>query len=1203
MLNAENIALIQNIKNKSIYFIVFTIITIYILIQFISVSNFSYNYLKFQNYGDYLKKRCENDNIEYETNRYQLYNNILNYLLNNDIDNKSNYLIILIIYLVFAIIFTIIFTYILYIIINEIKNINLSNSNEFKFLCNILILFTCITSISYIPTYIGIKMDKNIKLNENDFEGMMQKILYGLVGLCCIIIIIRLNVYNHFKEYTYSTTFIITLIGLYMGIVFYTKKIINYYKNNIIKINYKYNNIKNIEDRKKVILKRYNNDAEIFDKDRDIISEYIIEILGLKYYKESILYADENNTNLYIYIIQIILIVLGIIFIINRLKGLNKLYMDKNFTFKNFLDCILYKIKDCENVLYKNHEIKVLYNIIFVPLCIILVIYIVINSTVNFNSNLNENIIIKPLIIYKRELKDINDSFKNLINNDKLDYTYLKSVNKNIANSILLVLYNDMFSDFLSLDDDKVNGLKWNRISNTEEINDSEELINEELSIELGRDKKEFTQDEWNEFNISELHSDNYIKVGNSYYKPEKNIDNNIKYVNGINITPEFHYTFNNEEDIVIDYNNLNEYNIEYYLNNKYNNNDIFKLNEYSKAVNKQCDTINKYLVYYIIRKIFLYNPIANELKDNNYNHIDETDRYRYYKNILKYKILKAIENIKKEKNYLGINKLDKKNNHKINNIISIRNKDPKLNREDIIKLLNTDHYNDMNKINKINKIKEDLIKANIYLDKSDINKILNFISSDESYNNIINNNKLSIILENKINKLEEKLNLNKLLEKIDKIIEDYIRFIINTQTSFYLNYNDCENKDSCNYNINIIELKNKIINNDNEANLVRFINTYKNNIKHTFKEINIKLTEFNDDNVTEDGTKYKNEKKSKLSNYIIDNYNLLNKENNYLNNEIVSLNNSICAIDNTNNNTSIIKKSNEDIYEKMYIIINDILLSFYFNNYLILKVYKSYNELQLDALVTNIQLLYKREDNIDNNYNFKVEYILILNKLKLILDKIINNSQTNELTIYDDDSLIDSSFNNNLIENMIQFDKNNKENEYYLNNVINIIKTFKKNHTVDIEISKENIKDIMGLENKIIVFIKFLDNNIIEEKFIDKTKKLINNLLILQNEILNKLNSSELSRFNYNKELYTLNYEYKFNNYISEYKEYYNTIYIIKNNENENENEDNMNERTFNINMNNSKITKRDAEKTSITITILLLIYILSYVSIASIK
>ena len=78
----------------------------------------------------------------------------------------------------------------------------------------------------------------------------MKKILYGFAILCAIILIIRFNVYNNFREYSYGNIFIITLIGFFMGVAHYTKNIIYFYKNNIVKINYKYENIKSIEDKK-----------------------------------------------------------------------------------------------------------------------------------------------------------------------------------------------------------------------------------------------------------------------------------------------------------------------------------------------------------------------------------------------------------------------------------------------------------------------------------------------------------------------------------------------------------------------------------------------------------------------------------------------------------------------------------------------------------------------------------------------------------------------------------------------------------------------------------------------------------------------------------------------------------------------------------------------------------------------------------------
>mgnify|MGYP006078906401 CR=1 FL=1 len=1195
MLNAENIALIENITKKIIYFIIFGIITIYIFLELISITNFTYNYVKLEKYGEKLKKRCKNDNIEFETSRYQIYNNILNYLQNNDKDSKSNYIIVLIIFLIFSITFSVITTYILYKVIDEIKNINLDNSNEFKFICNILILLACVTSISYIPIYVGVYFDINNNWNINDFENIMKKILYGFAILCAIILIIRLNVYNNFREYSYGNIFIITLIGFYMGIIYYTKKIINYYKNNIIKIDYKYENIKNIEDKKELILKKYNRD-DIFDEKKNIISEYIIEIFGLKYYRKKIEENDLNNINIYIYIIQIILIILLVLFFINRLKGLNKLYKDKNFTFKNLLDCILYKIKDCDNLLYKNHEVQILYNLIFLPLCIVLVIYIIINSTINFNNNLNENIIIKPLIIYKKELEEINNNFKNLINNDKLDYTYLKSIERNTANAILLVLYNEIFSDFLSLDSDTntINGLKWQRAN---DIKNGIELINEELSNSLSI-KREFTKSEWNKFNINNLNSNHYIKVGGSYYKPVKNITNNTSFINELNIIPEFHFTFGNVEESIIDYINIKEYDIKYYLNNKYNKNDIFKLNEYCKNVNKQCNTINTYLLYYIIRKIFLYNPIANELKNNKVSDVN----YYYYKNILKYKILKAIENIKNNKNYLGNSKLDINNNHKINNTISIKNNDPKFNLDEINKLYAINPDDKSNIILLKNEFIKEINEKNI--DLNNIDELLNILN-DSKYELLMNNSILSRIIEKRIdNLLNNNITIsNELIKKIDKIINYYIEFIIKTQKSYYLNL--CENEE-CNIDDNeLIEIyKSDITNNNkNSQNMFRFINIFKNDITILFDNINNELKEFNKKVNGKDDIKYVNENKNKISKFIIDNYNSLNKDDNYLNKEIVLINKLNCPIEKNIKNAKniVINEENIEYYNKLDILINDILLSFYLNNNLILKVYNSYNELHLDALIKNIERIYKSNEDKKNMNDIKMEYIAMLNKLKLILDKTINNDQLTELIIYDDDNLLNLSLNEEIIEKMIEFNNKNNEDKYYLNTLISEIKTFKKNVVINTDnITKDNIKNVMGINNKIEVYIKYMEKNKskINTKLNDKTKEFINNMLILQKAIFNEVKNSDLLKFNYNKLLKKLNYENKFNEYISEYRKHYS--YIYNNNEEE---EVNIVERSFNINMNNSKISKRDAEKTSLTSTILLLIYILSYIWIASIK
>ena len=529
-------------------------------------------------------------------------------------------------------------------------------------------------------------------------------------------------------------------------------------------------------------------------------------------------------------------------------------------------------------------------------------------------------------------------------------------------------------------------------------------------------------------------------------------------------------------------------------------------MNEYCKNVNKQCNTINTYLLYYIIRKIFLYSPIANELKKNKVSDV----KYYYYKDILKYKILKAIENIKNNKNYLGNNKLDINNNHNINNTISIKNTDPKLNLHEINKLYAINPDDKSNIIILKNEFINEINEKNI--DLNNIDELLNVLN-DSKYEELMNNSILSKIIRKRIQNILDNNNTisNELINKIETIIDYYIEFIIKTQKSYYLNL--CKNEE-CNIDDNeLIKIyKSDITNNNkNTQNMFRFINIFKNDITILFDNINNELKEFNKKVNENNDIKYVNENKNKISKFIIDNYNSLNEQDNYLNKEIVLINKLNCPIEKNIKNVEniIINDDNIEYYNKLDILINDILLSFYFNNYLILKVYNLYGELHLDALIKNIEGIYKSNEDKYNMNDIKVEYVATLNKLKLILDKTINNDQLTELIIYDDDNLLDLSLNEEIIEKMIEFNNKNKENKYYLNTVISEIKTFKKNVLINTDnITKDNIKNVMGIDNKIEIYIKYMEKNKlkINTKLNDKTKELINNILILQNKYLMNL-------------------------------------------------------------------------------------------------
>ena len=74
-------------------------------------------------------------------------------------------------------------------------------------------------------------------------------------------------------------------------------------------------------------------------------------------------------------------------------------------------------------------------------------------------------------------------------------------------------------------------GLKWEQAELSSP--DRQPLRNDELATELAKNKTEFTVDQWAKFKIGDLRSDDFIKVGNRYFKPspknEQELDASIK--------------------------------------------------------------------------------------------------------------------------------------------------------------------------------------------------------------------------------------------------------------------------------------------------------------------------------------------------------------------------------------------------------------------------------------------------------------------------------------------------------------------------------------------------------------------------------------------------------------------------------------------------------------------------------------------------
>lgn len=540
---------LYRINNKILKLIFYIIISIYLFIQFILLSNFLFKYFKSKNYGYLLEKICQTKNTEFESERFQLYNNIDKF---NIKENKTiNYTLILSLILIYGIIYGMILSYIIFdfyynIIINE-------NNDIKKMFYYVLLSLSSIISIGYLPYYIGIKFD-NIKnkilLEADDYLLNIFAILSG--------ILIIVNYYNK-STINYNNILLITLIISFYLILYYIKKFINMYKNNIGNDN-------------------INNELKKTD---NLVIKYIIEIFGLKYYNyEKIEKNDDNNINYYIFLAQIFIIILIILFLINNIKNIFNFF--ENYNLEQLLNCLFYRNNSiCDYILYNASESRLLYNIFSRPIIIIILLVIIIYSISVYNKYFNNFIIKEPKIIYNQNIKSINNEFNKLLHNDKIDYNTTTSIEKNVANAIQLVLYNEIFGKVLQYDKDS---------EYMEDYNEYIKHINFVPDFKYDFDKKDkiIKYSELEEYNIKKYLNNN---------------NNNIFYENKISKEK-------------CDQMNINKHFLKKFIENIYFNDEI---NTDEKCIREELRKKKlKYKIYKSIKNIKNgYNYIGNSKFDN----------------------------------------------------------------------------------------------------------------------------------------------------------------------------------------------------------------------------------------------------------------------------------------------------------------------------------------------------------------------------------------------------------------------------------------------------------------------------------------------------------------------------------------------------------------------------------------------------------
>lgn len=590
-------------KNKKIVLSLIITIIIFLLIleQFFRLTLFVINYDYYYNYGKLARFICGSNYFEYETERFQVSNNNFNIAIANDNFNNRYYAIIVALAVIFGIFISIIFAVIIFDVsfnistffsvvplnsagLTKIFTYGLETTKETSLLSiissilfNTLKILIILYIILYIPLFVGLKMSNGIDITEN--YGYISIIFLGF-----ILLILKSGKINPMAGATGISSFIYLIFSIiFICSIYFIKKIIELYDDKTTENNYKneFENSTNENLRNSAFYYKYGT----INKDVPSVSSiFNIKNLITMMQSESDLFKifksifDKVNSFTFVIAIMIIIVIAFII-----------LSIIISYIHKNDYDIF--------EVLSENDS-SFLYSLCIIPIVIMIAVFSVIVITKEYNTDLNNKALYKVLKLYKKDLFDINDTFKGLIINDEITENKI-SLCKNAANAIYLTLLSKLFASKIDI------------------------------------------------------------------YKLK------------IDITPEFIYNTNCDDRLNL-YNQLKEYDIEYYLMGKNNNKNIFYDYENCSSINNDMINLiimnvigifgNKQLLptYVMEIKRSIYNVIVNK---NTYN-----GDYRLDASSDNYEKNNRISALKKDKNIKddNIEKMTIEYDEIVNNIATV---------------------------------------------------------------------------------------------------------------------------------------------------------------------------------------------------------------------------------------------------------------------------------------------------------------------------------------------------------------------------------------------------------------------------------------------------------------------------------------------------------------------------------------------------
>tara|TARA_B000000477_G_scaffold52176_2_gene43909 strand:+ start:85143 stop:88388 length:3246 start_codon:yes stop_codon:yes gene_type:complete len=1049
-----------------------TIVFIIIFNQLITLTQFAYKYNFNYDYGNKLKDVCTRENVEYETNRYQLNNNIKNIEINN-----YNHHIILILSIIFTVTISIIFTFIFY---NEFCNMN-KNFMFYNLKCKLYILFTLLMTFCILIYPILLIILKLFNLKYNNVISLFnhninKKNLYilssifgGLIIFKLIIIYYNYNIPDFAKEKQNKNTryielfYFIFYLFIYIGTIYYITNILLLYS-------YK--------------IKKFTVDKNEFIDTKSVIGQYINKLFGLSEhnkfiekieYKKSVDFesnkeVNTKNNNLPINLNNfnnipsenIENIQKQITSILDNLPEINTENIDtKKLINKCIKDYMVIKYddknsigdKEVENILYE--KIKG-------------------NDDINSLSGENKNIISsiitqkisKSIQILDIEIKDNNNIKEEEViikNNEKYELysSDTKSIFRKNVEGLLFIIGIFLLSIFIvNFGISFYNQRFGSRIKNN--------IIIPLLSLYI--------------LILILISNDSFNKMINNYI-----IDN-----------PKFIYK-NNINNINYNFNKILENELYIYENT---NNTLCK-----NAKNSFISVINNILFN---RSIITNNTLENIIKFPTELKNYENDCYNNKKDI-DYNLETNLEDIFYDRDDCSDIKGGKIKDIIKNTTIYDYNSLELINLLKDIKLTqfnnsieNTILYDIINKNKKHENIKIMITKIKKKLNNLFKNTLYNTIVLKKSYNNIdiYEKENIDYLNDTKYNNYSNVENTNSEIKKynyiIDTIIDEYINMILINQylLSKLVNTNS------------LSEIFDKIDKNKIDYKLKKDITEYINNFIELYKTYLNKL------NLIFKSKYNLNNKTNKISLYLINVYNNINKENPYYDDVIYPYNKNENKINHKSEMINLNKNLTNIIndYDKLRIICNDKIkynnneCNIHNTNYdkkvLSIKIENiiRVNILNIDKLLEIIDKIINKNEIITyyNNYFTNDEKLIQYNNLTSLLNSIKNDNITEIRSVYSNiiQNYFDTNNINKIVDDVLFENKLNLINENIFNNFYKIIN---ETNTTP-AILKQHNERLLEIRDNINHLLKTSDSK--KEKKIYEEKDNVINLNTKINEV-----------------------------------------------------------------------------------------------------